>query len=118
MGRLSRNSELALMGTSEEAHFRQWKAQDAGQLIKETRGSSSLALRCLRFYSAGTSEPWKGFEKRKDMTKAFMFVCFLRFYLCMRGRDTGRGRSRLHAESLTWDSIPGLQDQALGGRRR
>ena len=61
MGRLSRNSELALMGTSEEAHFRQWKAQDAGQLIKETRG-----------------------------------------------RDTGRGRSRFHAESLTWDSTLSL----------
>ena len=30
-----------------------------------------------------------------------------------RGRDTGRGRSRLHAGILTWDSIPGLQDQAL-----
>ena len=28
----------------------------------------------------------------------------------MRGRDTGRGRSRLHAGSPTWDSIPGLQD--------
>ena len=46
-----------------------------------------------------------------------------------RGRDTGRGRSRLHAErhrgrsrlhagSLTWDSILGLQDHALGCRRR
>ena len=31
-----------------------------------------------------------------------------------RGRDTGRGRSRLHAGSPMWDSIPGLQDQALG----
>ena len=31
-----------------------------------------------------------------------------------RGRDTGRGRSRLHAGSLTWDSIPGLQDHTLG----
>ena len=31
-----------------------------------------------------------------------------------RGRDTGRGRSRLHAGSLTWDSILGLQDQAPG----
>ena len=30
------------------------------------------------------------------------------------GRGTGRGRRRLHAGSLTWDSIPGLQDQALG----
>ena len=26
-----------------------------------------------------------------------------------RGRDTGRGRSRLHAGSPTWDSIPGLE---------
>ena len=26
-----------------------------------------------------------------------------------RGRDPGRGRSRLHAGSLTWDSIPGLR---------
>ena len=31
-----------------------------------------------------------------------------------RGRDTGRGRSRLHAGSLTRDLIPGLQDHALG----
>ena len=29
-----------------------------------------------------------------------------------RGRDTGRRRSRLHAESPTWDSIPDLQDHA------
>ena len=31
-----------------------------------------------------------------------------------RGRDTGRGNSRLHAGSPTWDSIPGLQDHTLG----
>ena len=35
-----------------------------------------------------------------------------------RGRDTGRERSRLHAGSLMWDSIPGLQDHSLGCRRR
>ena len=34
-----------------------------------------------------------------------------------RGRDTGRGRSRLHARSLTWDLISGLQDRALGQRQ-
>ena len=36
-----------------------------------------------------------------------------------RGRDTGRGRSRLHAGSPTWDSIPGLQDppRAEGGAK-
>ena len=47
---------------------------------------------------------------------------FKRFYLFIheniqrgeKGRDTGRGRSRLHAGSRPWDSIPGLQDHALG----
>ena len=34
-----------------------------------------------------------------------------------RGRDTGRGRSRLHAGSPMWDLIPGLQDYDLGGRQ-
>ena len=34
-----------------------------------------------------------------------------------RGRDTGGGRSRLHARSPTLDSIPGLQDRALGQRQ-
>ena len=32
------------------------------------------------------------------------------------GKDTGRGRSGLHAGSPMWDSIPGPQDQALGRR--
>ena len=35
----------------------------------------------------------------------------------MRGRDTGRGKSRLHARSPTWDSIAGLQDHALSQRQ-
>ena len=34
-----------------------------------------------------------------------------------RGRDTGRGRSRLHAGSPTLNSIPGLQDHTLGWRQ-
>ena len=33
-----------------------------------------------------------------------------------RGRDTDRGKGRLHAGSPTWDSIPGLQERALGQR--
>ena len=51
------------------------------------------------------------------------FNLFLRFYLFIhethteRGWDTGRGRSRLHAGSLMWESIPGLQDHTLGGRQ-
>ena len=34
-----------------------------------------------------------------------------------RSRDIGRERSRLHAGSLMWDSILGLQDHALGRRQ-
>ena len=47
-------------------------------------------------------------------------MIFLKLYLFInekhreRGRDTGRGRSRLHAGSPMWDPIPGLQDHALG----
>ena len=33
------------------------------------------------------------------------------------GTGTGRERSRLHAGSLTWDSILGLQDHTLGWRQ-
>ena len=34
-----------------------------------------------------------------------------------RGRDTGRGRSRLPAGSPMWDLIPGLQDHTLSQRQ-
>ena len=34
-----------------------------------------------------------------------------------RGRDTGRGRIRLLAESLMRDSIPGSRDHALSQRQ-
>ena len=35
-----------------------------------------------------------------------------------RRRDVGRGRSRLHAGSPTWDSILGLQDHAPSQRQK
>ena len=42
-------------------------------------------------------------------------------YLLMRhterGRDTGKGRSRLHAGSRMWDSILGLRPHALSQRQ-
>ena len=34
-----------------------------------------------------------------------------------KGRDTGRGRSRLHAGSPIWDPIPGPQDPYLSQRQ-
>ena len=64
-----------------------------------------------------------------DVDKAFLgnkvlyIYIFLRCYLFIhekhreRGRDTGRGRSRLHAGSPIWGLILGLQDHALGPRQ-
>ena len=52
----------------------------------------------------------------KPLRHAGIPVLFFLSYLFMRerGREIGRGRSRLHAGSLMWDSIPGLQDHAPG----
>ena len=54
----------------------------------------------------------------------FIAVCFLKILFIYswetyteRGRDIGRERSRLHAGSLMWDSIPGLQDHILSQRQ-
>ena len=56
----------------------------------------------------------------------FIFFKYL-IYPFMRDRERERERERdrqrekqapFHAGSLTWDSIPGLQDHTLGCRRR
>ena len=57
---------------------------------------------------------------RKEME--LVLFCFFKdfIYLFMRdtererGRDTDKGRSRLHVGSPMWDLYPGLQDHALG----
>ena len=47
------------------------------------------------------------------------FLLDFKIFICLfmsdteRGKDTGRGRSRLHAGSPMWDSIPGPWDHAL-----
>ena len=48
--------------------------------------------------------------------KDFIYL-LMRIHREERDRDTGRGRSRFHAGSLTWDLIPGLQDHTLGQRQ-
>ena len=50
------------------------------------------------------------------MDRFFLKIYFYLFMIDIeneRGRDTGRGRSRLHPGSRTWDLILGLQDHAL-----
>ena len=55
----------------------------------------------------------------KPLEPCDFFFFFLRFYLLIhesrreRGRDTGKGRSRLSAGSPMQDSIPGPRDDAL-----
>ena len=46
----------------------------------------------------------------------FFFLKIMYLFINERyiGRDTGRGRSRLHTGSRMGDSILGVQDQALG----
>ena len=57
-------------------------------------------------------------------SKAFIIFLLKKiFYLFFhkghreRGRDTGRGKSRLHAGGPMWDSIPGPQDHDLSQRQ-
>ena len=54
-----------------------------------------------------------GFFKKRKKTRFYLFIMRDK----ERGRDTGRGRSRLHAGSPMWNSIPGPQDHVLGPRQ-
>ena len=62
---------------------------------------------------------------RESRTLVCWGLCFfLKDFIYLFVRDTNRERqrhrqrrSRLHAGSLMWNSIPGLQDHALGGRQ-
>ena len=53
-----------------------------------------------------------------SMNRWELFNFFKDFIYHERGRDIGRGRSRLHAGSLMWDSILGLEDHTLSRRQR
>ena len=64
--------------------------------------------------------PFLGIYQKVENKKANLFIFKDVIYLLMRdtqrerGRDTGRGRSRIHTGSPAWDLIPGLQDHTLG----
>ena len=55
--------------------------------------------------------------KSQNLNNIFKKDLFIHETERERGRDTGRGRSRLHAGSPMWDSIPGSRGHALGQRR-
>ena len=73
-----------------------------------------------------TYNPEMFYYKLEYLSRVIRISYFLKdfIYLLMtnterkRGRDTGRGRSRLLAGSPMWDSILGLQGHALGRRWR
>ena len=90
---------------------------EAGSMQGALRGTGSRVSRITPWVE-GSAQPWPA-----GLPGSFFFF-FLIFYLFIherhreRGRDTGRERSRLHAGSLMWDSIPGLQDYALDQRQK
>ena len=73
-------------------------------------------IRCTHF------RVWREAVKIVSIFQHLIFLkdfihLFMRDIQRERGRDTGRGRSRLHAGSPTWDLILGLQDRTLGQRQ-
>ena len=61
--------------------------------------------------------------RAKSGGRVYAVLFIFKDFICLfmrdteRGRDVGRGRSRLHAGSLMQDSIQGLQDHALSQRQ-
>ena len=66
--------------------------------------------------------PWAKGRRQTSAPPRDPYFFFFKIYLFIheghrdreRGRDMGRGRSRLHAGSPTRDSTPGLQDHTPG----
>ena len=89
---------------------------EAGQVNTQNLCTSSCFQLWILSYSEIRIETWGLSWVLWHLWQDFFFK---RFYLFIheRGRDTGRGRIRLHAGSPTWDSIPGPQYQALGQRQ-
>ena len=87
---------------------------EAGSMPGAGRGTQSRDSRIA---------PWAKGRRQTAEPPRDPLIFFLRFYLFMidiereRGRDTGRGRSRLHARSPMWDSIPKTLDHTLNGRQ-
>ena len=80
-----------------------------------------LSGKPLQVFLLVQSDGLQGWLIYSPLSEVFFFLRFY-FYLFVRDTEreaeTGRGWSRLPAESLMWDSILGLQDHTLGCRRR
>ena len=82
-----------------------WANEQVSDYLPQNQRTSSRSNAMIEYYSH---------------SKIMIHLFFKRFYLFVherhreRGRDTGKGRSRLHAGSPMWGSIPGLQDPTLG----
>ena len=88
--------------------------------------SAFQILPILQFqpYIPPSSSSWWWFPPAPSNSCLYVsFFLFLRFYLCIherhteRGRDRNRGKGRLPAGTLMWDSIPGLWDHGLSQRQ-
>ena len=78
-------------------------------------GTVHIGINCLA--SAKIPDSLKESKCVFVFVEDFFFLTYSWETHTKRGRDTGRGRSRLHAGSLMWDSIPGLQDHTPSERQ-
>ena len=115
--------------------FPKWLDQITFPSVEDTSSTSSTTF--IRLFNSCHSDRWENtisalfyafpwFLVRLEyfhISSSVWISClhllplFKRFYLFMRGRDIGRGGSRLPAGTLTQDSISGPQDYNLSQRQ-
>ena len=81
---------------------------EGGSSPRDFRGIAALLM--PRFHVSGLQN-YKGISR--FVVIYFFSKNFIHETYTHRGRDPGRGRSRLHAGSPMWDSIPGPRGHAL-----
>ena len=57
------------------------------------------------------------YKQKEGILGVFLKILFIYSSETHRGSDIGRGKSRLHAGSLMWVSVPGPQDHDLSRRQ-
>ena len=84
----------------------------------------ALSLFCFQHINFYSCLPFKAdgimfFANSDDGKSPFFFLNFIYLFMrdTQRGRDIGRGRSRLPSGSLMWDWIPGPRDHDLSQRQ-
>ena len=114
LGRRHAPNPWASQASFSEVLFLNWVAQTDLLILASNRPSSLYHF--IKWLYQQLTDSW-------FLPSVFLFFFFFRFYLFIherdteRGRDTGRGKSRLCARSPMRDLIPGPQDHALSWKQ-